>query len=44
MAASGVTTSMKIPAGIGDEKNIPQIIEIIRLRMMLDEHLLELHA
>lgn len=40
MAHAGVTTSMKIPAGIADEKNLRQIIEIIRLRMMLDEHVL----
>jgi len=40
MAHAGVTTSMKIPAGIADEKNLRQVIEIIRLRMMLDEHVL----
>ena len=29
------------PTGIGDEKKTTHLIEIIRLRMMLDEHLLE---
>ena len=41
LAASGEKVSGGTPAGVGDEKKIAQIIEIIRLRMMLDEHLLE---
>ena len=41
LAASGEKVSGVGPAGVGDEKKIAQIIEIIRLRMMLDEHLLE---
>jgi hypothetical protein len=41
LAASGESVSRGGPAGLGDEKNISQVVEIIRLRMMLDEHLLE---
>ena len=41
MTPVGGTFSGKIPAGVADEKNIRQLIEIIRLRMMLDEHVLD---
>jgi len=41
MAASSEKVFPGGAAGVGDEKKITQLIEIIRLRMMLDEHLLE---
>ena len=41
MVASGENVPPGGAPGIGDEKKIAQLIEIIRLRMMLDEHLLE---
>jgi hypothetical protein len=40
MTPAGVIPSGKSPSGVADEKNIRQLIEIIRLRMMLDEHVL----
>lgn len=41
MTPVGGTPSGKSPAGAADEKNFRQLIEIIRLRMMLDEHVLD---
>ncbi len=41
MAASGENVFRGAASGIGDEKKITQLIEIVRLRMMLDEHLLQ---
>jgi len=41
MVPAGGTTSGKSPAGIADEKNVRQLIECIRLRMMLDERILD---
>jgi len=40
MAHVGTTTTGMSSAAFTDEKNIRQLIEIIRLRMMLDEHVL----
>ena len=41
MAHAGALPPGKSPAGIVGEKNIRQLIEFIRLRMMLDEHFLD---
>jgi Transglycosylase SLT domain len=41
MIPAGGIPSGKSPDGLVDEKNIRQLIEIIRLRMMLDEHVLD---
>ena len=41
MTPAGGIPSGKSPAGVADEKNIRQLVEIIRLRMMLDEHVLD---
>jgi hypothetical protein len=38
---AGGIDSAKSPGGISDEKSLRQVIEIIRLRMMLDEHVLD---
>ena len=41
MAHAGSTRSGKSSAGITDEKSLRQVIDIIRLRMMLDEYVLD---
>lgn len=41
LAPAGGSSSTSNPAEIPDEKTIRKLIEMIRLRMMMDEHLLE---